>query len=51
VIERFQGESGDVRRWVVVEWEEERWGAKRVCREKSLRRQLQKEEETEAGRD
>ena len=50
-IERVQGESGVVLRGVVVGWEEEKWNAKKVCREKSLRKRRQREATTEAGND
>jgi hypothetical protein len=51
LLERTQGESGVVQRGAVVGWEGEKWGAKRVCLEKSLRKRRQKEEGTEAGND
>jgi hypothetical protein len=51
LLERIQGESGVVRRGAVVGWGGEKWGAKRVCREKSLRKRRQRVEGTEAGND
>ena len=37
-----------VQRGAVVGWWGEKWGAKRVCLEKSLRKRQQKEEGTDA---
>ena len=51
LLERTRGESGDVQRGAVVGWEGEKWGAKRVCLEKRLRKRRQKEEGTEAEND
>jgi hypothetical protein len=51
LLERTQGESEVVQRGAVVGWGGEKWGAKRVCLEKSLRKRQQKEEGTEAGND